>query len=418
MTKNNKTSVIIISTGSEITNGKSQDTNSGWIANELSGKGFSIRQFISLPDEANLIKSAIETIVEKNLADWIVMTGGLGPTDDDLTVDVLLDILKENSIYVEKSKKKLELIYQKRGKSYIDILDTVLRQTRVPENSEILDNRVGIAPGFVSILSESTKIACLPGVPPEMKTMFEKKLLPRMLSESELWNRSRRERYIWNIGESLFQEEFISSHPFLQDGSVEWGVTAKRGFIKVTFLCESEDKVDRIVKDLDEKYQDRVSGDAFIDIHNLLIEKNLKIAIAESCTGGWIAKLLTDVPGSSSYFFASLVTYHNQAKENLLFVPNTTLLNNGAVSEETCKEMLSGLEKHFDVDYTLSVTGIAGPEGGSDDKPVGLVYIGVKKKGRTPRILKYFFPGNREMVRESSANNAIYQLYKEILRQS
>lgn len=407
--------VVIVSTGSEITNGKSQDTNSGWIANELVGLGFEIRQIVALPDNPILILDVLNQFVNSKDVNWIIMTGGLGPTEDDYTIDVVLKLTNQNPIYVEKAKRKLQAIYEKRGRNYEEILPTVLRQIRVPEHSEILENRVGIAPGFIHTFREDCRLVCMPGVPPEMKAMFEKRLLPRMQDQSGRKGRFRGERSIWNIGESLYQEEFIKNHPLLKDNSVEWGVTAKRGYIKTTFLSESKEKIDTILADLDEKYSDRIAGNVFEDLHRILLERNEKIAIAESCTGGWTGKLLTDLPGSSAYFIASLVTYHNLAKENILFVPNATLTSKGAVSEETAKEMLSGIEKHFDINYSLSITGIAGPSGGSEDKPVGLVYVGVKKKGRPARILKYYFPGNREIVRESSANNAIFQLYKEVI---
>lgn len=412
-----KNKVIIIATGSEITNGKSMDTNSAWIANELSGQGFDIRQFIALPDKPELIKNNLAMIRDNHSADWIIMTGGLGPTVDDYTVDVVLDLTGDQELYVEKAKLKLEAVYRKRGKTYTDILPTVFRQTRVPENSRILENKVGIAPGFISELNSGVRLACMPGVPPEMIEMFNRRLLPIMLKETGIWTRFRGERLIWNIGESLFQEEFVKNHSLLQENSphpVEWGVTAKRGYIKATFLSEDQATIDTIMRDLDNNYSDRVSNDCFADLHNQLVASGKKIAIAESCTGGWLGKILTDRPGSSSYFVASLVTYHNQAKENLLFVSNETLRTEGAVSELTAKEMLSGLEKHFDVDYSVSITGIAGPQGGSEEKPVGLVFVGIKKKGQPARIIQYRFPGNRETIREATANNAIFQLYKEI----
>lgn len=406
--------VLIVSTGSELTNGKSQDTNSIWIANELVSQGFSIRKFLVLPDDPNLIQEELEVATKMGNLDWIILTGGLGPTEDDYTVDVVLKLTNDTSMFVERARLKLEKIYRLRGLKYESLLDTVFRQTRVPEKSLVMDNKVGIAPGFVVTLSEKTRLACMPGVPSEMKDIFTKKLLPMMIRTSSTQKKYRGERVIWNIGESVYQEEFIRKQPIFQDDLVEWGVTAKRGYIKTTFLSEDQSNIDKILSDLDSQYKDRVSGDIFIDLHKVLIDKNYKISIAESCTGGWVAKILTDMSGSSAYFISSLVTYHNLAKENLLFVPQDVLHKKGAVSEETAKAMLSGLEKHFDIDYSLSITGIAGPDGGSPEKPVGLVYIGVKKKGRPARIIKYFFPGNREMVRESAANNAIFQLYREI----
>ncbi|WCL48304.1 nicotinamide-nucleotide amidohydrolase family protein [Leptospira sp. GIMC2001] len=413
-----KVNLTIVATGSEITGGKSIDTNSGWIANEIAGEGLSVRNFIALPDVPETILEELAHIQSKaNKSDdifWIIMTGGLGPTEDDYTVDVVAKLINQETEVVEKARLRLESILRVRGKDYESLLPSVMRQTRVPMTSRVLENKVGIAPGFIVDLAKNCFLACLPGVPPEMKEMFHKRLLPILRKSFSEKERFRGEKFLWNIGESLYQDQFISKHPIIQRGNVEWGVTAKRGFIKVTFLSTNKAEIDTLLNDLEAKYPEQISNDVFTELHNKLIADGKQIAIAESCTGGWLAKLLTDQPGSSTYFIASLVTYHNQAKENLLFVSQETLETKGAVSEETAREMIAGLEKHFDIDYSLSITGIAGPEGGNDEKPVGLVYMGVKAKGRSARIIRYNFPGNRELVREATANNAIFQLYKEL----
>lgn len=443
-----KPQVVIVSSGSEITNGKSLDTNSGWIANEMVGLGFSIRQFVTLPDDPRVIREELSRFIQENspskgaeaeltganleeatsrtvdpqttdsaqkpTVDWIVMTGGLGPTEDDCTVDCVCRILGTNPVIVEEAKAKLELVYRRRGRVYEELLPTVVRQTRVPETARVLHNAVGIAPGFVVELGRTTKLACMPGVPPEMREMFHKELVPLLLTVSGRQTRHRLEKYLWNMGESLFQEEFVKNHPLLDGSGVEWGVTAKRGYIKVTFFSENEDTIRQLELDLETRYRERISGDVFAELHEILTKENNKIAVAESCTGGWLGKAISDQPGSSAYFIASLVTYHNQAKENLLFVPQDSLIQFGAVSVPTAKEMLAGLEKHFDIDYAVSITGIAGPGGGSDEKPVGTVFIGIKKRGSKPRVIKFHFPGNREIVREAAVNNALFLLYKEV----
>jgi|JI8StandDraft_1071087.scaffolds.fasta_scaffold42370_2 nicotinamide-nucleotide amidase len=411
--------LVIVSTGSEITNGKSQDTNSTWIANELSGLGIKVSKFIALPDEFSILRNEITQLAgnneDPNFHNWIIMTGGLGPTDDDLTVDVLLKINNLQPKIVEKARLKLEAIYKSRGYNYDKILDTVIRQTRIPEGARILDNKVGIAPGFILELSDSCSIACMPGVPAEMKEMFSRRLLPILRESIQPSVLYRGEKILWDMGESLYQEKFARMHPIVQSGRVEWGVTAKRGYIKCTFLSSIQSDIDTILKDLEQTFGDQCSDEIFLALHNFLMNSNKKLAIAESCTGGLLGKLITDFPGSSKYFISSLVTYSNSAKENLLFVNPETILNKGAVSPETAIEMVNGLEKHFNLDYAVSITGIAGPDGGSSDKPVGLVYIGIKTKSNKPKVFEYRFPGNREAVRESSASNALYCLYKEIV---
>jgi nicotinamide-nucleotide amidase len=412
--------VIIISTGSEITNGKSQDTNSTWIANELSGLGIKVNKFIALPDDSSILTDEINHLVkisqDSGFYNWIIMTGGLGPTDDDLTVDVLLKIKNLQPQFVEKARLKLESIYKSRGYNYEKLLDTVMRQTRIPEGSRILDNKVGIAPGFILELSDSCSIACMPGVPAEMKEMFSRRLLPILRESIQATVLYRGEKILWDMGESLYQEKFARIHPIIQSGRVEWGVTAKRGYIKCTFLSAIQTDIDSILKDFETAFGDKCSDDIFLPLHNFLMNSNKKLAIAESCTGGLLGKIITDFAGSSKYFISSLVTYSNSAKENLLFVNPETILNKGAVSPETAIEMVNGLEKHFNLDYGVSITGIAGPDGGSSDKPVGLVYIAIKTKSNKPKVFEYRFPGNREAIRESSANNALYQLYKEIVK--
>ncbi|MCZ8239124.1 MAG: nicotinamide-nucleotide amidohydrolase family protein [Leptospiraceae bacterium] len=414
-----KYSITIISTGSEITGGKSQDTNSMWMANELAGLGIKVRNFLALPDDPEIIYDEIISLKDKSIQRkdeiaWFILTGGLGPTEDDYTVDVVLKILNKPSEIVEKARLKLESIYRARGRDLGDLLPAVLRQTRIPADSIPLDNKVGIAPGFISELAPNINLCCMPGVPPEMREMFTKRLLPKIRDSISPTKMYRAEKFIWNQGESLYQEKFVKNHPILQTGRVEWGVTAKRGYVKVTYLSPEESDLAKILSDLDKSFPDSCSDDIFSLMPKILIERNQKIAVAESCTGGWVGKLFTDLPGSSQYFISSLVTYDNIAKENILFVNSETLLKKGAVSPEVAIQMTNGLEKHFDVDYSLSITGIAGPDGGTDEKPVGLVYIATKKKGQAARVLEYRFPGNREIVREASAHNAMFQLFKEI----
>lgn len=412
-----KPRITIVSTGSEITAGRSIDTNSGWIANELFSLGWKVRNFIALPDNPQYILEELNALKEAAKKEPIlaIMTGGLGPTEDDYTLETVLQLQSKESYIVERSRLKLESIYKSRGKSYENILETVLRQTKIPKDSHVLDNTVGIAPGFVEEIGVSSYLVCMPGVPSEMKEMFTKKLVPflkRSYSQGKLFQETK---WIWNMGESLFQSEFISKQEDLFSEGLEWGVTAQRGFIKAIFQSENETLVKTAIQRLGEFYGNKCTGDVFAEVHDFLKDKKQKLAVAESCTAGQLGKRITDIPGSSAYFLGGIVTYANEAKVLELCVDKGILDSKGAVSEEVALAMVNGLENKWNSDYSLSVTGIAGPDGGSLEKPVGTVWIGFKSKGKNAKALSFRFPGNRDSIREISANTALYLLHSGLL---
>ncbi len=412
-----KPRITIIATGSEITAGRSIDTNSGWIANELFSLGWKVRNFIALPDNPKFILEELTALKETAKKEPVlaIMTGGLGPTEDDYTLETVLDLQSKDSYIVERARLKLESIYKSRGKSYENILETVLRQTKVPNDSFVLDNTVGIAPGFVEEIGASSYLVCMPGVPSEMKEMFAKKLIPflkRTYSQGKLFQETK---WIWNMGESLFQSEFISKLEDLFSEGLEWGVTAQRGFIKAIFQSENETLVKTAIQRLQEFYGSKCTGDVFIETHEFLKDKKQKLAVAESCTAGQLGKRITDLPGSSAYFLGGILTYSNEAKVSELGVEPSVLESKGAVSEQVALAMVNGLESKWKSDYSLSITGIAGPEGGSAEKPVGTVWIGFKSKGKEARALSFRFPGNRDSIREISANTALYLLHSGLL---
>lgn len=401
--------ITIIATGSEITAGRSIDTNSAWIASELFGLGWKVRNFLALPDDPKVILEELENL--KNRASLqptlVIMTGGMGPTADDFTLECIQKLQNKNSIVVEKARIKLEAIYKSRGKTYEDILPSVLRQTKVPEDSFILDNSVGIAPGFVENLSDSSYLVCMPGVPSEMKEMFQRRLLPFLKRTFEKGNLFQMTRWVWNIGESLFQSEFIEKELDLKD--LEWGVTAQKGFIKAIFQSESSEVVQEATVKLQNYYKERCTIDVFQKNHEVLTSSRESVAVAESCTGGLLGKRLTDLPGSSAYFKGGVLTYSNQLKKDLLDVNAVDQF--GAVSKEVAIQMAESTLSKFQTNYALSITGIAGPDGGSQEKPVGLVYIAVASKNKETFCKEFRFPGNRDTIRENAANSSLYLLH-------
>lgn len=408
--------IVIISTGSEITAGRSVDTNAGWMANQLFELGWKVKKIIGLPDDPDLILSELQTL--KQLAETkpvlVLMTGGLGPTEDDYTLETVLKLNGKKSYSVEKAKIRLVSVYESRGKQYSEILPTVLRQTHVPEDCKTLDNTVGIAVGFVEPMGTNSYLVCMPGVPTEMKEMFRRRLVPELRRIYPRENLVQRTKWLWNIGESLYQKDFVETHREELFQNVEWGVTANRGYIKCIFQSTDAKQLDTIVQRLETQYAKIISDDVFDFVHEHLLSEKLTIAVGESCTGGLLGKKITDTAGSSSYFLGGFLTYSNKMKESLLGVSSDTLQQFGAVSKETAEAMAKGIFEKTKADYCISITGIAGPDGGTEQKPVGTVWIGLKTPDGSIQTHSYLFPGNREGIRENASNTALFLLNQSL----
>ncbi|TGL66418.1 nicotinamide-nucleotide amidohydrolase family protein [Leptospira jelokensis] len=408
--------IVILSTGSELTAGRSVDTNSGWIANQLFELGWKVKKFITLPDDPSLILSelkALQTLAKEKQV-LAIMTGGLGPTEDDYTLETVLQFTGKTSYSVEKAKLRLTKIYESRGKEYKDILPSVFRQTHVPEGSKTLDNSVGIAVGFIESLGENSYLVCMPGVPSEMTEMFRRRLVPELKKLYPRENLVHKTKWLWNIGESLFQNEFIEPNREEFFKEAEWGVTANRGYIKCIFQSTNEGLLEKIINRLETQYPKIISDDVFQFVHEQLLKEGLTVSVAESCTGGLLGKKLTEQAGSSVYFMGGFLTYSNQLKTNLLGVPKDSIETYGAVSDEVAKAMVEGLYEKTKTDFGISITGIAGPEGGSEGKPVGTVCFGLKEPNGKVSVHRYIFPGNREAIRENASNTALFLLYQSL----
>ncbi|ASV10763.1 nicotinamide-nucleotide amidohydrolase family protein [Leptospira santarosai] len=411
--------IVVLSTGSELTAGRSQDTNSSWIANELFGMGFAVSKFVVLPDDPVVISEELRTLTAlatKETSILLVMTGGLGPTEDDYTLEVVCKIKGVTAEESPIAKRKMETFYRLRGRNFQEAMQTAVRQVSVPEGSFVLNNNVGIAPGFILSLAENVHLGCMPGVPGEMTEMFREEFAPWILktySPRELYSGFR---FVWWMSESQFQKEFISKEKAIADGKVIWGVAAKRGYIRVSFQSDNRTLIDDLLRKLDTFYGAKSTSDVFEELPKMLIEKKITVGTAESCTGGLIAKTFTDVPGASAYFYGGIVSYDNGVKTGILGVKRNTLEEFGAVSGETAKEMAEGALDALGVDYSISVTGIAGPGGGTPQKKVGLVYFGIGRKGGETEVHEHYFPFPRSSFREFAAHTGIYLLYKRLKR--
>ncbi|TGL61636.1 nicotinamide-nucleotide amidohydrolase family protein [Leptospira sarikeiensis] len=413
----NSPRVTVISTGSELTAGRSQDTNSSWIANELFGLGYSVERFVVLPDDPKLIRDELKSLSSNASAEHpvlLVMTGGLGPTEDDYTLEVVCELTSSTPILNEKAHDRLQALYRLRGKGFEEALTTALRQVSIPSKSTALNNSTGIAPGFWSELQQGAYLACMPGVPKEMTSMFKEELVPLIRKQFHAGELYSDFLLIWGMSESLFQQEFIINLDVLKNGKAVWGVAAKKGYIRVTYQSEDKSVVDELIQKTKEKYTGLCTGDLFEDFPKLLSEKKLTIGTIESCTGGLAAKILTDRAGSSEYFLGSVVSYSNLIKENIVGVKKETLEAHGAVSIETATEMADNGAKLLGTDLAISITGIAGPGGGTPTKKVGTVFIGTHIKGQKTEVKELFLPFKRDLFREVVAATSLYIMYNRL----
>ena len=376
----------IISIGDEILYGQIADTNSPFLAEKLIGEGIEVVFSTSVGDDINRIAEAFNTSMSR--ADVIVATGGLGPTSDDLTKKAVVKVFKRNLVFHEEILKKIENSFEKRGLSMPKINQN---QALLPRGAKPLANRWGVAPG-IFIEEGNTLFFALPGVPLEMKWMLGNEVLPILRSKKPEGFVIQRKLRTTGIPESAIYEKIE-------------GLIDPKGDVKIAFLPgylgvdiklvvslsnlltaslkqrgEADAKIEELEKKIREILGTYVYGTADQTLEKvvgkLLSEREKTIAVAESCTGGLIGAKFTNISGSSKYFERGVVTYSNQAKTELLKVPLEIIEKYGAVSEEVAILMAEGVRGLAKTDYGLSATGIAGPKGGTPDKPVGTVYIG------------------------------------------
>ncbi|MCE9597659.1 MAG: nicotinamide-nucleotide amidohydrolase family protein [Spirochaetia bacterium] len=407
----------IFSTGSELSSGRSRDTNGPDIARALSEAGLEVAAITLLPDDPSAILAELNRIRALPGTQGIVMTGGLGPTADDFTVDVLAQFTGRGISEDEYAMRKLEIAAKRSARIK---LESARRQARVLEGAHVLRNEKGMAPGMIVDVpagSGSVLVAAMPGVPSEMKAMFENELFPEIKRRFIAHNRSRLVFLIYGVGESQVQATLFGDDTqvgLITDLPIDfrWGVTAQAGFIKLFFETSDTGLLAKIDSLAAAAYPG-IKLDLPVEekLHDLCIAQNLKLGLAESCTGGLIAKLITDRSGSSQYFQGSCVVYANEAKTKLLGVSQDILAKHGAVSEETALAMASGALDVLGADISISITGIAGPDGGSKEKPVGTVYCAAMQRGKKPLAVKWFMPFDRERIREYSGRMALLHLF-------
>ena len=387
--------------GTELLNGATIDTNSIYIAEELNKYGIEIEFKMTVRDVMDEIVKALK-YAKKNV-DLVILTGGLGPTDDDITKEAMAKFLKKKLIIDEKEKAEL----LKKYKSYGNLNKTNFKEVEKPEGAISFKNDVGMAPAVYI-----DGLVAFPGFPNELKNMF-----PKFLKYYVKENNLKTQIYIkdiitYGIGESVLENTVKDL--FTEEGIFyEFLVKDYGTLIRLQTSSENKKNVEKIVKKLYNRISEFIIGEDNDRIENTIYEclnlgkKPLTISTAESCTGGMIASKLIEVPGISENFIESIVSYSNEAKIKRLKVKKETLEKYGAVSEEVAREMLAGLK----TDVAISTTGIAGPGGGTKEKPVGLVYIGIRVKDEV-KIFRRELKGDRNKIRQRAMMHALYNLLK------
>ena len=387
--------------GTELLNGATIDTNSIYIAEELNKYGIEIEFKMTIRDVMDEIVKALK-YAKKNV-DLVILTGGLGPTDDDITKEAMAKFLKKKLVVDEKEKQEL----LKKYKAYKNPNKTNFKEVEKPEGAVSFKNDVGMAPAVYI-----DGMVAFPGFPNELKNMF-----PKFLKYYVKENNLKSQIYIkdiitYGIGESVLE---TTVKDLFTEGDIfyEFLVKDYGTLIRLQTKIENKKNVAKIVKKLYNRISEFIIGEDDDRIENTIYEylnsgeKPLTISTAESCTGGMIASKLIEVPGISENFIEGIVSYSNEAKIKRLKVKKETLEKYGAVSEEVAREMLAGLN----TDIGISTTGIAGPGGGTKDKPVGLVYIGIKVKDEV-KVFKRELKGDRNKIRQRAMMHALYNLLK------
>lgn len=396
--------VSIIATGEELIRGEIQDTNSSYIAQELYEVGGKVKTITTVADGKDDIICALYQALE--VSDLVIVTGGLGPTTDDVTRDAIADVVKKNLVLNEDSFLRLQSYLENRGRT---VSENNKRQAFFPEDAIIIENRHGTADGFrVEINSGEKHIISLPGVPREMRPLVTEKIIPWLELAYDLKPFPSVKFKTFGLSESYIGK-VIESCAVPYSIYVSYRVLFPE--ILLTFtereeLNEFKAKeglyhyVDQVRTALKEEYIIAFDHNPSIGdvVGEIFSGKNLTFALAESCTGGLCGSRIVEAPGASKYFLGSYVTYSNELKQSVLGVALKTLEEHGAVSRETAEEMAAGAKKKSGADVAVAITGIAGPAGGTDQKPVGTVWISVAYKNTVDSVT-YCYQADRNMFR-------------------
>jgi nicotinamide-nucleotide amidase len=409
-------SAEIVTIGTEMLLGDLVDTNTAWLSARLATLGVGVYRHTTVGDNRDRIADALKEAASR--ADLVITTGGLGPTSDDLTNECLAAVTGRGMVEYPEARAHVDEMFRRFGRKPTP---SNYKQALFPDGTKLIPNSLGTAPGAL-LEADGTLFATLPGVPSEMRGMFEETLEPLIRARTD---GSIVSRTLWfaGIGESALAEkvqDFLDASdptvaPLAGQGKVRLRITTRAATPE-----EAEERIAPVEEEILSRLGDYYFGEDEETLESavarLLEAQNATLALAESCTGGLLAKRLTDVPGSSAYFKEGLVTYSNESKERLLGVPHELLVEHGAVSEPVARAMAEGARELAGTDYGLSVTGVAGPDGGTEEKPVGLVFVGLSDAEGTfaEKLDLSAWARSREAIRERSANRAFDLLRRRL----
>ncbi|MBM7623250.1 competence/damage-inducible protein A [Sporohalobacter salinus] len=404
----------VISIGTELLLGQIVDTNASYIAEKLAYLGINLYHKTTVGDNQKRLQKVLERSLERS--DVVITTGGLGPTDDDLTREAVAKAIGVDLVRDEELEKEI--------KSFFIDLDREmsannLSQAYLPAGAEAIINSRGTAPGI--IIEHSGKIVIsMPGVPIEMKQMMKKRVIPYL--HDKVGNKQLIKSKVLKVcgyGESSLETEIKDILDRQTNPTIALLSNKAEVHLRLTAKAESQEKADNLINEVETELRDRL-GDSIFGVDNEIMEQvvgdklkeeSLTLAVAESCTGGLIGHRITNVSGSSDYFKQGVVVYSNQAKKDLVQVKKETLSKYGAVSTETACEMAQGVKELANTDLGIAVTGIAGPTGGSEEKPVGLVYMGLATDEQV-KGFKFKFHGSRKQIKYLTSQYALDNLRK------
>jgi nicotinamide-nucleotide amidase len=399
----------IVSIGNELLNGRTVDTNAHWLSGQLLTFGIPTCGVWVVGDEIDRIVSSLAEAAK--VGDLVFITGGLGPTDDDLTRQAMADFL---GVELEFRQELLDIIeaFFKARKIVMPSINRV--QAMIPKGANVIDNPIGTAPGIHAVAGDK-EYFCLPGVPVEMRRMFDDTIRPRLKSQQGGPVSLTERISCYGTGESVIAQQLgdmmkRGQNPLVNctvsGGDITLHIVAEAADFETARQMIAERKrqivgiLGSVVYSTDDKTLPEVVG-------QLLRQKKMTLVTAESCTGGLVGKLITDVPGSSDYYRGGWVTYSNELKNRELGVPDERLKKHGAVSEQVAEAMAQGAARKSRADAAIAITGIVGPDGGTEQKPVGLVYIAVQI-GKNLEVREFrFAPLSREMIRQRAALSAL-----------
>jgi nicotinamide-nucleotide amidase len=402
----------IITIGDEILIGQIVDTNSAWMAHELNAIGVRIKQISSVSDDREHILKALAEATQR--ADIILITGGLGPTKDDITKKTLADYFGVGFVENPEALDNVIRIFAKYNRP---LLEVNRQQAQVPANCEVLNNDNGTAPGMW--FNHKGKIyVSMPGVPHEMMYMVEQQVIPKLKATFKLPVIIHKTLLTVGEGESFLAERIADIEDSLPS-YIKLAYLPKLGQVRLRLSGYAENEatlqteIDGFATQLTQRLGSIIAAEEDIALEKAIMNKMEQrgetLSLAESCTGGYLAHLFTQHAGSSAVFLGGAVSYSNNLKESMLVVAHDTLLQYGAVSEQTATQMVQGALLNFKSTYAIAVTGIAGPGGGSAEKPVGTVWIGVAGKGKLV-VKKFTFGNKRKQNIERTAITALGML--------